>query len=281
MSSWSKLGIIAGGGALPARIVASCRLQNTPYRLIRIVGAADKSLLELPGDDCGIGETGKMLRILKEEACDAVVFAGVVKRPDFTNLKVDWRGAALLPKAVAAAVRGDGALLRLMVETAESEGLKVVGAEETVGGLAAPKGALGAITPTAASFDDIKKATAVIRALGPFDVGQAAVVANGLVLAVEAAEGTDAMLARCAGLPEQLKGTGGVLVKCPKPAQERRIDLPTIGPDTINRADAAQLSGIAIEAGSALVIDRKATAKLADELGLFVYGFSDDELLDR
>ena len=284
MTRWKKLGIVAGGGALPVKIAATCRARGDEYSLIRLMGFSDDVLASLPGIDCALGEAGKLLRFLKAEHCDAVVFAGVVTRPDFKTLKVDWRGAALLPKFVSAATRGDGAILNVLVEMIESEGMYVVGADEVVGDLAAPTGALGQMSPNDLDFKDIHKAAQVINALGRFDIGQGAVVANGLVLAVEAAEGTDAMLQRCAGFPDELKGGGqpgesaGVLVKRPKPGQELRIDLPAIGPETVRRVAAAGLRGIAIEAGVALVIDRDELVRLADQEKIFVYGFSAAEL---
>ena len=227
-----------------------------------------------------MGEIGKILRALKTEECDAVVFAGSVKRPDFESLIPDWRGAALLPKVLAAAARGDGALLSVMVDTTEAEGFLVVGADEVMQGLKAPAGAITQKTPSADDLEDIRKAAAVINALGPFDVGQAAIVANGLVLALEAAEGTDAMLQRCAGLADAVKGGAhvGVLVKRPKPGQELRIDLPVIGPATVSQAKEAGLRGIAVEAGAALIIDRNIVVEQADKANLFVYGFSSEEL---
>jgi UDP-2,3-diacylglucosamine hydrolase len=280
MGRWRKLGIIAGGGALPVRIAASCRACDNDYYVVRLAGFADAALSNLPGVDCALGETGKMLRVLKAENCDAVVFAGAVTRPDFKSLRVDWRGAALLPKAIAAATRGDGALLNVLVETIESEGLLVIGADEAMGDLAASAGAFGAHAPSAEDFNDIRKAAEVITALGSFDIGQGAVVANGLVLAVEAAEGTDAMLARCASLPASVKGgvQSGVLVKRPKPGQELRIDLPAIGPETVQRASEAGLRGIAVESGVALVIDRDEVVRLADQADIFVYGFMASEV---
>lgn len=280
MARWKKLGLIAGGGALPARVAAACRARGEPMHLIRIAGAADETTAALPGDNCGVGEAGKILRILKDEHCDAVVFAGTVSRPDFRTLKADWRGAALLPKVIAAAARGDGALLNVLVETVEAEGMFVIGAEEATGDIAATPGAVGVHTPPDAALSDMRKAAAVIQALGAFDIGQAAVVANGLVLAVEAAEGTDAMLDRCAALRgnDDLSERAGVLVKRPKPGQELRIDLPVIGPETIRRAARAGLAGVAVEAGAALIIDRKDVAAMADEADLFVYGFTADEL---
>jgi len=280
MTRWKKLGIVAGGGLLPARIAASCRERREPFHLIRITGYADEAVATLPGDDCAIGELGKSLRIFKEHGCDAIVFAGVVRRPNFSSVKVDWRGAALLPKLIAAAARGDGAILQTMVDAFEAEGFLVVGADEAVQGLAASEGAIGAHRPDAEDFTDIRKAAEVIKALGPFDIGQAAVVAKGLVLAVEAAEGTDEMLARCTRMPEGVRGGGkaGVLVKRPKPGQELRVDLPVIGVETVRQAKAAGLKGVAVEAEVALIIDRDEVIRAADDAGLFIYGFTDAEL---
>ena len=282
---WRKLGIIAGGGALPVSLCAACERDDAPFALIRLSGYADAVLGRYPGHDCSLAEVGKVVRALHAEGCDAVVMAGLVRRPNLAQLKPDWRGAALLPKVVAAARRGDGALLDVLVETFEAEGFIVVGAEEVAGGLAAPRGPLGANAPTAGDRADIAKAAAVVAALGPFDVGQGAVVRAGLVLAIEAAEGTDLMLARCAALPPEVRGfepgeaptRRGVLLKRPKPGQELRVDLPTIGPATVARAAEARLAGIAVEAGVALVLDRASVAREADEAGLFVYGFDASE----
>ena len=279
MARWSKLGIIAGGGDLPARIISACDARNDPWHLIKINGAADDALASRAGEECGIGEAGKILRLLKENDCDAVVFAGNVRRPDFSSVKVDWRGAALLPKVIAAAARGDGHLLSVLVDTVEAEGLRVVGAEDVFGDLLSQPGVLGSVTPNDEARADIAKAASLISALGPFDVGQASIVARGFVLAIEAAEGTDVMLERCAA-PSLTAGREhvGVLVKRPKPDQELRIDLPVIGPETVRRAAAAKLAGIAVEAGKALIIDRDALIAEANELGLFVYGFTAPEL---
>lgn len=281
MARWKKLGLIAGAGALPERIASACRRRGDALHVVRLKGMAEPGLDSFEGETCALPEVGKILRSLKNAGCDAVTLAGLVQRPDFGSMTPDWRGAALLPRLIVAAARGDGALLGVLVETLEAEGFVVVGAEEATGDLAAPKGALGAHAPSPAQMADVTKAEAVIRALGPYDVGQGAVVAHGLVLAIEAAEGTDAMLARCAALPPALRGGergGGVLVKRPKPGQELRVDLPTIGAETVRRAHAAGLAGIAVEAGAALIIDAEETAAEADRLGLFVYGFDAAEV---
>ena len=284
--SWSKLGILAGGGALPARLIRACEADGAPFALLRLQGYADESLSGMPGHTAGLAELGRVIRTLRAEGCDAVVMAGVVRRPNFAGLKPDWRGAALLPKVVAAARRGDGALLDVLVDAFEAEGFLIVGAEEVARGLAAEGGAVGRLSPDDAARADMAKAARVVHALGPFDVGQGAVVRKGLVLAIEAAEGTDAMLERCASLPPEVRGFDpgeaecacGVLLKRPKPGQELRVDLPTIGTETVRRAAAAGLAGIAVEAGAALVLDREAVARAANEAGIFVYGFEPSEL---
>ncbi|MFN0023651.1 MAG: LpxI family protein [Parvularculaceae bacterium] len=277
MARWRKLGVIAGAGALP-RLLADASAETF---VVRLSGIADADFSAHASVDCGLAEAGKIIRSLKENACDAVTLAGVVRRPDFSKLKPDWRGAALLPRVILAAAKGDGALLGVLVETLEAEGFLVVGAEEVLTSLTAPPGALGALAPSAGDWADIRKAAAIIAALGPFDVGQAAVVASGFTLAIEAAEGTDGVLARCAGLPASARGgdnRNGVIVKRPKPGQEMRIDLPTVGADTVRGAFAAGLAGVAVEAGATLVIDRDGVAREADRLGLFVYGFLPAEL---
>ncbi|PQA85382.1 LpxI family protein [Hyphococcus luteus] len=277
MTRWRKLGVIAGGGALPLRIAEACAAAGKECFFIRLAGVAEPGLGGYPGEDCAIGEAGKIIRMLKQEGCDAAVYAGIVKRPDFANLKADWRGAALLPKIIKAAGKGDGAILNVLVETLEAEGLLVIGPDEVVEDVACEAGPVGRLAPAKEQFADICKAAAIVQALGPFDVGQGAVVANGFVLAIEAAEGTDAMLDRCAALANDAS-RGGVLVKRPKPGQELRIDLPVIGAETIRRAARARLAGVAVEAKHCIIIDRREVAQLADEAGLFVYGFTQQDL---
>lgn len=277
MNAWNKLGVIAGAGALPLHIAAACRENGAEFHIIRLAGVTDHAAGAFPGDECGIGEAGKILDVLKREQCDVVVFAGLVRRPDFHNLKADMRGAMLLPKIMAAASRGDGHILDVLVKTIEEEGMTVIGVDDAVSSLAAPAGALGDHSPTDANLADIKKAAGLINAMGGYDVGQGVVVANGFVLAVEAAEGTDAMLSRCAGLANNVS-SGGVLVKRPKPDQELRIDLPTVGTETIRRAIEARLAGIAVEHKRTLVLDRDEAVAMANDAGLFIYGFSTEEV---
>lgn len=279
MARWQKLGLVAGGGGLPARIVNECEKRGELVELIKLAGTVDEFTSSFEGTIIAIGEAGKIVRHLRETGCDAVCFAGTVSRPDFASLKVDWRGAALLPRIVAAAAKGDGAILNVLVDTLEGEGFRVIGADDAVGDLVAEPGPLGEHRPGPADIDDIAKAAALINAIGPFDVGQGAVVASGHVLAIEAAEGTDLMLQRCERLVTGKGGSAnGVIVKRPKPGQELRVDLPVIGPQTVRAAAAAGLRGIAVEAGYAIILERDETRKRADDEGIFVYGFTASEI---
>ena len=207
-----------------------------------------------------------------------MTFVGLVRRPEFRALKLDARATLMMPKVLAAARNGDDALMRVILLEFEREGFRVVGPEAAFGGLLAPAGVLGVHAPDEAMRADVARAAALAEALGAWDVGQGAVVCEGLALALEAAEGTDAMLARVAALPAAIRGVEsarrGVLVKRAKPIQDRRIDLPTIGVSTIEGAARAGLAGVAVEAGSALIVDRDAVIARADALGLFVFGFT-------
>jgi len=278
MAAWAKLGVIAGGGELPVRIVEHCASTGAPYYVARILGVTDAVLSSHPGGDFGLGEMGARFKALREAGCDAVTFVGMVKRPDFKSLKLDGRAALMMPRVLAAARKGDDALLRVLGDEHEREGFRLVGADEVLAALLAPSGAFGAVSPDADQRADIAKGADVAAALGSWDVGQGCVVCDGLVLALEAQEGTDAMLARVAELPVEIRGVDGarrgVLVKRPKPIQDRRIDLPTIGLPTVEAVARAGLAGIAVEAGGALVMQREALIRRADELGLFVYGFT-------
>ena len=272
----NKLGLIAGGGALPLSVAARCEAEGRPVFVVRLTGFADPHLARYPGVDAGMAEIGRVLSALKKAACDAVCFAGTVNRPDFKNLKPDLKGATLLPGIVAAAAKGDDALLRKILSIFEAEGYAIQGADDILGGDTLPAGALGAITPTPEQLQDLKKALHVAEKAGELDIGQGAVVCDGLVLAVEAQEGTDAMLARVAGLPGDLRGSTldrrGALGKAPKPIQDLRVDMPVMGSRTIELAAAAGLAGVGGVAGQLILIDQPAIVEAADRLGLFVWG---------
>jgi hypothetical protein len=275
----TKLGLIAGGGGLPLALAEHCHKAGRPFFVIRLRGFADPVMADFPGAEAGVAEIGRIVRLARDAGCESLCFAGLVRRPDFSALKPDLRGLAWLPGAALAARNGDEALLRFLMQGFEKEGFAIEGAHEVMGDLALPDGPLGLIAAGADHAGDIAKALAIARQIGALDIGQGAVVCDGLVLAVEAQEGTDAMLRRLAELHADLRGTAerrrGVLAKVAKPIQEERVDLPTIGLATIAGADRAGLAGVVGVAGKMLVIDREAVAKAADAAGLFVVGVAD------
>jgi DUF1009 family protein len=271
-SQSTKLGIIAGGGALPGLLASACASSGRPYYILALTGFADTAFLPREPDSwMRLGEVGKGFGALRNAAVHDVVMAGSVKRPSFSDLKTDLKGASMLAR-IAGKALGDDSLLTAVIGEIEQEGFKVVGVDSILAELLAPEGPVGAFVPDESARTDIALGMARARDLGREDIGQAVVVRQGVVLGLEDSEGTDALLARCASV--QSEGQGGVLVKAKKPQQERRADLPAIGPETVRNAHAAGLLGIAVEAGHTLVIDRPGVAAAADELGLFVFGLA-------
>ena len=276
-----KLGLIAGGGDLPASVAARCIEQGRALYVVRLDGFAGPEMLAWPGADFGMAQIGGIIKALKAQGCEAVCLAGYVNRPDFKRLKPDLKGATLLPGIIKAATQGDDALLRKILSVFEAEGMSVEGADDILGSQMLEAGPLGNIHPTEDMMHDLKKSIHVAEKSGELDIGQGAVVCRGLVLAVEAQEGTDQMLARVASLPADLRGTEnarlGALGKAPKPIQDLRVDMPVIGPRTIEMAAAAGLAGIGGYEGRLIIIDRAQTRATADRLGLFVWGLERNE----
>ena len=268
-----KLGVIAGSGQLPARIVEHCLRQGREVFVIAIEGQAELDLGSgVAHERVRLGAGGRMLELLRREAVAEVVMAGAVRRPSLTDLRPDLWTAGFLARS-GAAMLGDDGLLRTLVRELETRcAVRVVGVDDVLPEVLAPAGRLGKLEPDEQALKDIARALDVARGIGELDVGQGAVVQQGIVLAVEAAEGTDAMLARCRDLARP--GPGGVLVKAKKPNQERRADLPTIGADTVRAAAAAGLRGIAVEAGAVLIFDRQETVAAADATNLFLVGLT-------
>lgn len=274
------LGIVAGGGPIPLMLAAQSRAEGRPCFIAGILGAASEEIADFPHQWIGIGAVGGLMRALRRHNCEEVIIIGSVRRPDLRDLKLDWGGMRFLPRYVRAALGGDDQLLRALVTEFERHGFKVRGVHEVLSDVSAPEGVLGAVQPGADDQADIAHAVNVARQIGALDIGQGVVVCGGVVLAVEAAEGTDVMLTRCAQLPQGLRAAPqadggkrrGVLVKLPKPGQERRIDLPTIGATTLRLAAAAGLGGIVFEAGGALLVDVSGLISEADARGMFLLG---------
>jgi DUF1009 family protein len=227
-------------------------------------------------------QAGRFLRLARAEGCRDIVFVGTALRPPFRSLRMDWLTLRLLPRILRAYRGGDDHLLSSIARGFEDYGFRVLGAHEVAPEILMPEGPIGSLRPSERDQADIARALALLTATGPFDIGQAAVVAENHVLAVEAAEGTDAMLGRIADLRAAGRiaapsGTG-VLVKAPKPQQDRRFDLPAIGPRTVDETARAGLAGIAVVAGGSIVAQPAALATAADKAKIFVVGINTGRL---
>jgi len=271
------LGIIAGSGPMPGQVARAAQASGRPVFLLGLEGFAEAAVLApFPHAFARIGAAGKILSLLREAQVQDIVMVGPIRRPSFFDLRPDAEGARLMAKIGRAAFAGDDGLLAAVVRVLGDEGFTVIGAHEVLREALAPPGLLTRIGPDAAAMTDIARGIAVARALGRVDVGQGCVVQQGIVLAVEAIEGTDAMLARAGML--RRPGPGGILVKLVKPGQDRRTDLPTLGLATVTGAADAGLAGIAYEAGGSLFAERAAAIAEADARGLFLLGLGPDEI---
>ncbi len=267
------IGILAGGGSLPREIAAHITARGERVHIVAIAGEADEDLAPFPVTTVGWGQVGGMVRALKEAGCSDLVIVGSVRRPDLSALRPDLGFLRNLPTILRIiAAGGDDSVLTRVVRFFEQKGFTVVAPANVAPELIVGKGPLGRIEADAAQEQDVTLGFSIVRALGPYDVGQAVIVADGRVVAIEGVEGTDGMVARAA---QQRQKGSGILVKRPKPGQELRIDLPAIGPATISGATEAGLAGIAVLAGGVLAAERAELVRRADEAGLFIQGFED------
>lgn len=275
------IAVIAGGGDLPKHVVKAAQTDGHDVSVIALKGFANAA--DFPDAKAfGIAEFGKMTKALKKAKATHICFAGIVKRPDFKSLKPDLKAMFHMGGAVKAAKKGDDALMRYLLQLFEKEGFEVIAPQDVCQSLLLPDGILGSVALTEPHKNDAQKACEIASSIGALDIGQGAVICDGVVLAVEAQEGTDAMLRRVAELPSEIRGSisqrKGVLAKMVKPTQETRVDLPTIGPATIEHAAAAGLAGIVAEGGRAFIIDRDEVIALANAAGLFIAGLPASKL---
>ena len=271
------IAIICGGGSFPGAVAQAIERRGRVPVMFGLKGWADPKIVECHAHHwIAIGQIGRFIRLAQREHCRDVLMIGTLARPPLRQIRLDWRTIRMMPRIVAAFRGGDDRLLSGVARFAESAGLRVIGLHEVAPEVFVTEGPLGRCKPSERDQADIARGLKLIAALGPFDVGQAAVVANNHVLAVEAAEGTDNMLKRIADLRGQGRvaaapGTG-VLVKAPKPGQDRRFDLPSIGPRTVANAARAGLAGIAVAAGHTIIAEAAEVIAAADGAGIFVVG---------
>ncbi len=276
------LGIICGGGSLPLAVADAASRNGRRVVMFALRGFAGVEVERYPCHWIVLGALGRFFRLLRQEGCRDLVLIGSLSRPGFGRFRLGFRldlaTIRRLPRIARAFRGGDDHLLAGIVRVIEDEGFRVRGAHEVAPEILLREGALGTRRPTAGDLIDIARGLELLGATGPFDVGQAAVVAGRHVLAVEAIEGTDRMLDRIVALRQEGRirvpaGTG-VLVKAPKPQQDRRFDLPTIGPDTVEAVARAGLAGLAAVAGAAIVAEPQRLVQLSEARGVFVVGIA-------
>lgn len=273
----SPFGIIAGGGLLPFAVADSLLARGIKPVLFALKGFCDPALVtRFQHHWISIGQFGRLLRLMRSENCRDLVFIGTLVRPAISEIRLDWATLRVMPKVFRAFRGGDDHLLTSVSRLFEHEGFRLLGIRDVAPDVLMPAGSLTRATPDKDADADIVRGREVLRALSPFDIGQATVVIDGHVVGIEDIEGTDGLLARVALLREQgrirAKAGRGVLVKAPKSGQDLRFDLPTLGPRTIERASAAKLAGIAIVAGNTIVAEPQQMIEAADAAGLFVTG---------
>jgi DUF1009 family protein len=278
LSPGARVGIIAGGGGLPVEVAAGLAEGGHPPVIILIEGQTDRQS-ELTGyehESLSLEDIGSLVALLRRRRISHLVLAGEIRRrPRLVDMRLSLGLLAVIPSVAMALARGDDGLLKILTRGLEARGIKVVGAHEVVPRLVAAKGPLTKAVPRKSDWRDVEAAHAAAKAIGALDIGQAAIAIGGRVIALEGIEGTSGLLERT----QQLRGHGrlagktrGVLVKCAKPGQELRADLPSIGPQTVEAAHAAGLAGIAVEAGRSLILEGPVVIARANALGLFVIG---------
>ncbi len=267
----NMLGIIAGGGDAPKRLIAACQRMNRPFHVLALEGQTDTDIGndDVPVTWLPLGAAAAALALAKEKGVTDVVMLGRVRRPSITELKPDWLMVQKLARIGLNAL-GDDGLLKAIAKEFEAEGFRVLAPQEVFADLLLPEGQLGKHAPNDAAKADIARGIEIAKALGALDVGQSVVVQQGIVLGLEAIEGTDALIGRAGMLKRD--GVPPVLVKLKKPQQDARFDLPALGITTLREAVGAGLCGIAAEAGSSILVDRDEVIKFADASGLFIIG---------
>jgi DUF1009 family protein len=273
------LAIICGGGSLPFAVADAAKQRGRGVLLFALRGSADaERVAGYRHHWVAVSQVGTVCRLARGAGCRDLVFIGGVVRPTFKDLRPDVYTLPLLPRLFGLLRGGDSHLLSGVASVFEEQGFRVLGAHDVAPQILIPEGPVGRYQPNETARGDIAQGLAFLRATGPFDVGQAVVMSRRRVLAVEAAEGTDLMLARLAELRSsgRIRAVGGVLVKAPTPGQDRRMDLPTIGPHTIEGAARAGLDGLAVVAGSSIVAEPERISAAADRERLFVTGVRDE-----
>lgn len=274
-----RLGVIAGGGDLPLRLLAACDQNNIEVFVVGFEGQTDKAVYEGRAYlNSRIGQAGTIINTLKTHGIRDLVMIGAIKRPALMELRPDLRTARFFTRVSLRAL-GDDGLLKALKDELEREGFRIRGVQEFANDLLSSAGPVGRLKPARHDWPDIRRGIKVLRSLGQEDIGQSIIIQDGVTLGIEAAEGTDELIRRCAAY--RRKGNSGVLVKLAKPGQDESLDLPTIGPETVKLCAESGLVGIAIEAERSLIVDQEYVAQLANQHKIFVVAMDPEEVMNE
>lgn len=267
-----KIGIVAGDGRLPGLLVNSFKEKGYSYKVIGIRGFYQESVSGISADFViGLGQIGKAFKYFKEANIKEIILVGGIKKPKIYNLFPDFKTIEILLKLGLLRL-GDNRLITSLIKVIEEEGFIVEGVKSYLPELIAPLGTIGSIKVSKENKKNIHSAFLAARTFGLQDIGQAIVWKDGSLIAKEDDNGTDFMLTKI--LSEDInKSRRGLLVKVMKPGQEIRVDMPTIGPNTVVMAKSAGLDGIVIHAGYTIIVEIQKTIKLANKSGLFLLGY--------
>ncbi len=269
-SEITKLGILAGSGNLPKHVIEACKSKGIKYCVIGFEDETDSGILAENAHTFKVYAVSKIINKFKEEGVTHVTMAGRVKRADLTRLLLDIKGAKLLALIIKSGL-ADNSILMTVLNFIEREGFKIIPPESIASDVVMQKGYITKAKPNESAEKDIQQGLKILKGIAGFDVGQALAIQGGLTLGVEAAEGTDELIRRC-GEVRQTGEEAPILIKISKPNQDRRVDLPCIGPQTIENAFKYGFRGIAVEAGSTLILDQEETVDLANKYKIFIVG---------
>jgi UDP-2,3-diacylglucosamine hydrolase len=263
----ASLGIIAGQGQLPG-LVAHGSSRDSIFVVLKGVEP------DLPAGasviNAAFERLGEMFSAMKSAGIEQVVFCGGMARPDLDPARLDAFTSEAMPKLMAGFARGDDFLLRVIIELFESEGFSIIGAHELVADLTLSPGCFSITKPSDSELADARRGMEILNVISPLDLGQGCAVASGLCLGMETLQGTDALLDFVGKTAPHLRRSAGVFVKAPKNNQDLRIDMPTIGPETVAAVQRAGLAGIVVSANKVMVVEREATVDAINAAGLFL-----------
>lgn len=270
----SCVGLIAGGGLLPALLIEKLKAQGTPYHVVTFKGQPTPvcELDEQHRSIVPLGQVGKVRQILKKKGVTHMLMAGFLSKPSLFDIRPDFTGLKILASLKH---KHDDALLTAILDYFSTHGFKVIGAHDILPEIVAKSGVYGKVSPTKEQFDDIAFGVKVAQTLGSLDIGQSVIIKDGVVLGVEGAEGTDGLIKRCAELRGR-KNQGGILVKCAKPHQNMNVDMPSVGVETIEKLRNYAYDGVAVLAEKSLILDLSHMVKNADKAGVFVVSVGED-----